>query len=263
MRIKITFANRHIPTYLPINNNHHLVQLIDYLTREYRRYLEALAPVHTPGCVFPFYTFSQLIIPEREIKDFKLGVCSPEFYWYLSSPYYQFLGIIARELRENGHVRIAGRWFAVKEVRFIYTPRFKNDEARFTCMSPVTVYRQPFARRQAGSYVLPDEGEAYLEALRRDLLFKYNALTRRKRRRLPFDLEFDRHYVRKRNNHISKVIIYGNGRTGERDYIRGVLAPVKVQAEPEVLQMIYDTGLGQLNNLGFGMVETVNGQNGH
>ncbi|HID38785.1 MAG TPA: hypothetical protein EYP36_04630, partial [Calditrichaeota bacterium] len=85
---------------------------------------------------------------------------------------------------------------------------------------------------------------------------KINIFT--KRDHLDFELEFDKEYLKRRRNKITKVITLEGE---EQEQIRGVLAPLSIKAEPEILRLIYDMGLGQLNNWGFGMVERVHGAN--
>ncbi|MGD9487753.1 MAG: CRISPR-associated endoribonuclease Cas6 [Calditrichaceae bacterium] len=267
MRIKITFKNKRARTFLPINTNYYLVKLINQLTYEYRRYLNSLLPgIDGVHAKFDMYTFSQLIIPEREIKDFQIGILSSEFYWYISSPYYQFLGLIAKELRDRGKIKIKNAWFDVGGIEFIPSPEFKEAEAQFTCMSPVAVYRQRFNKRHRamyqfnGGYLLPGEDE-YLDYIEKDLIYKYNLIKKQKKNNIRLNLEFDREYIRRKNNRITKVITLENSKDAP-EQIRGILAPIHIKAEPEVLQLIYDLGLGQLNDLGFGMLETVNPSRG-
>ncbi len=259
MRIKITFETRNQTTFLPINTNYYLYQLINELTHDYRRYLCALVPGRSKWKKFDLYTFSQLIIPERVIRDYEIGINSPEFYWYISSPFYQFLGILAKELRERKTVRINDKRFRVGEVNFYPSPDFSSSSARFTCLSPVAVYRKQvmdrFERNNFSMSVLPDESE-YIYFLQKDLLYKHNILRNEKRDHLDLELEFDKDYLRRRRNKITKVIrLEGE----DQEQIRGVLAPLSIKAEPDILRLIYDMGLGQLNNWGFGMVEKVQG----
>lgn len=261
MRIKVTFSNPNKLTYIPINTNYYMVKLINQLTYEYQRYLNSLNPSKRARKKFDLYTFSQLIIPQRQIADFKIGIKSSEFHWLISSPYYQFLGILAKELRDSDMVRISDRWFGVKEVSFITAPSFDESEAQFTCLSPVAVYRHKIKKRKEddcfrNNYILPGERE-YIRFLERDLLYKYNILRNSNRKKLELQLEFDPQYLEKRKNKITKIITLENEKAMP-EQIRGVLAPLHVKAEPDVLKVIYDAGLGQLNNLGFGMVETVN-----
>ena len=261
MRIKITFTNLNDETYLPINTNYYLVKLINQLTFEYRRYLNSLLSKNKNSNIFDMYTFSQLIIPDRKIVNFEIGVLSPEFHWYVSSPYYQFLGLITRELHQRKTVRIANRSFGVKNVSFLSSPTFGDTTERFTCLSPVAVYRSqnndrsPAAFHLRGGYVLPDESE-YLKFIKRDLIEKYNTIKNEEIDNLDFDLQYDPAYIRKRNNRITKIITLENGEPVP-EQVCGVLAPLQIKASPDILQIIYDAGLGQLNNFGFGMVEKI------
>jgi len=261
MRIKITFKTRNQITYLPINTNYYLYKLINVLMHDYSRYLCSLVPKRSKRKKFDFYTFSQLIIPERVIEDYRIGILSEEFYWYVSSPFYQFLGILAKEIREKQIVRIHEKWFQVAEVIYYPSPDFSSSSARFTCLSPVAVYRKRVLDREERNdfkmSVLPEEDE-YIHFLEKDLLYKHNILKNEKRDHLDFELEFDKEYLKRRRNKITKVITLEGE---EQEQIRGVLAPLSIKAEPEILRLIYDMGLGQLNNWGFGMVERVHGAN--
>ena len=258
MRIKITFNNPASRTDLPINTNYYLVCLISALAKGYASYLRSLCSSDRGSKYFDMFTFSQLIIPLREIESRKISILSEQFYWYVASPYPQFLGIISSRLRSFKNIWIAGQSFEVDTIEFLPSPRFDGPEARFTCLSPVTVRRRRSAVKKAGNhskYIFPFE-EDYISFLEDDLLNKYNRLRSNKRDKLDFNLEFDRDYLRKRNNKIVKVI------TIEKDdehnnQIRGVLAPLAIQADPDVLQLIYNTGLGHYNSMGFGMVERI------
>ena len=258
MRIKITFKNPKRKTYLPINTNYYLVKLIKQLTFEYQRYLSSLLPPDQTSKSFDLYTFSQLIIPERKIENFMIGILSREFYWYVASPYYQFLGILAKELRKHKRFKIYDAYFEVEGVRFVPEPEFKDNEAQFTCLSPVTVLKDNNGKKPKSDfkkYALPDNNEFYA-MLEKDIRDKYRVIHKKTIDHLEFDLEFDKEYIRRRNNRITKVITLEK-ESDRQEQVRCVLAPFKIKAEPEVLKVIYDAGIGQLNALGFGMVEMV------
>ncbi|NOX88339.1 MAG: CRISPR-associated endoribonuclease Cas6 [Calditrichaeota bacterium] len=260
MRIKITFKNPKEKTYLPINTNYYLVKLIKHLTFEYRRYLSSLVPEHRYHKGFDVYTFSQLIIPERKIEDFMIGILSQDFHWYVASPYYQFLGILAKELKKHKKVKIYDTWFEVETVKFVQVPEFTGNEAQFTCLSPVTVLRNGSKTQSSfKKYVLPDHKDFH-QSLERDLKHKYHIINKKEIEKIDFDLEFDPEYLRKKNNRITKVITIER-ESRNQEQVRCILAPFKIKAKPEVLKVIYDAGIGQLNSLGFGMVEMVNHDN--
>ncbi len=256
MRIKVTFKNPKRKTVLPINTNYYLVKLIKQLTYEYRRYLTSLLPGDRSGKDFDVFTFSQLIIPERKIEDFMIGILSPEFHWYISSPYYQFLGILAKEFRTQKKVKIYNTFFEVASVRFVPVPEFSDNVAQFTCLSPMTVLKKEGNNGHTRKkYVFPDQEDFY-RALEKDLRYKFSIINKRKIDKIDFDIEFDKEYVRRKNNRITKVITL-ESETRSQEQVRCILAPFKIKAKPEILQVIYDAGIGQMNAMGFGMVEVV------
>lgn len=257
MRIKVTFKNPKRKTVLPINTNYYLVKLIKYLTYEYRRYLASLLPADREGKDFDMYTFSQLIIPDRKIENFMIGILSPEFYWYVSSPYYQFLGVLAKELRTQKRVKIYNTYFEVTAVNFVPVPEFSENEAQFTCLSPMTVLKKEGNNGHSyKKYIFPDQEDFY-QTLEKDLKNKLKLINKKEIDKLDLKIEFDPAYVKKKNNRITKVITL-EGDSKIQEQVRCVLAPFKIKAEPEILQMIYDAGIGQMNSMGFGMVELVN-----
>ncbi len=256
MRIKVTFKNPKRKTTLPINTNYYLVKLIKNLTYEYRRYLSSLLPKEKHERGFDVYTFSQLIIPDRKIEDFMISVLSAEFYWYVSSPYYQFLGILAKELRTQKRVRLYNDYFEVKNVHFVPVPEFSENEAQFTCLSPMTVVKKEGRNGHTiKRYIFPDQEDFY-STLEKDLKYKFKIINKKKIDKIDFNMEFDQEYVKRKNNRITKVITLEREKRNQ-EQVRCVLAPFKIKAAPEVLQMIYDAGIGQMNDLGFGMVEIV------
>jgi CRISPR-associated endoribonuclease Cas6 len=259
MRLKVTFVNsKKAEIVIPINTNYYLVKIINELIYEYKYYLLALLPDRINKRFFDQYTFSQLIIPKRIVATNIITILSDNFYWYISSPYFQFLGILAKELRERRWIKVKNSRLDIEMVEYMGTPEFTDDTARFTCLSPVAVSRQyspGFVQDYHSNkslYILPGE-EEYLEHIEMDLLQKYNKFQKQKKERINFNLEFDQNYLRKRNNRITKIIRLE--REDNSVNVMGILAPFCIKADPDVLQMIYDLGLGQFNSLGFGMVE--------
>ncbi len=258
MRIKITFACKDGPTSIPINTNYYIVTLINFLCHEYKKYLKALVSLKQNVSNFDIYTFSQLIIPLRKIEKFKINILSEGFFLYISSPYYQFLSILSQELLKRKKAKIFDQWFDINDVDFIASPEFNDTETQFTCLSPVTVYKSEQKKnkdKQYQKYLFPNEDD-YTQCLEKDLLQKYNLINNEQRSHLDLNIQFDTNYMKRKKNKITKVITLEN-KSPNPAQIRGVLAPFKIQADPDVLRVIYDAGLGRLNNLGFGMVETV------
>ena len=191
-----------------------------------------------------------------KIEDFMISILSPEFYWYVSSPYYQFLGVLAKELRTQKRVKIYNTFFEVAAVNFVPVPEFSENEAQFTCLSPMTVLKKEGNNGHSyKKFIFPDQEDFY-QILENDLKSKFKLINKKEIDNFDFNIEFDQAYVKRKNNRITKVItLEGDSRFQQQ--VRCVLAPFKIKAEPEILQMIYDTGIGQMNSMGFGMVEIV------
>jgi CRISPR-associated endoribonuclease Cas6 len=264
MRIQITLRDKKRISYLPINTNYYLADLLSKLTKNYESLLKSILP--TNGCnheKFNFYTFSQLIIPNRKIEKSKIAIYSAELYWYVSSPFPLYLEILAKELLRRKWVNIADNRYETRSIKFLHTPSFNGEEVHFTCLSPVTILRNGDTNLRGKltleSFLFPEHKEFKIKLID-DIKLKYRLLKGRDLDDILFEFTIDSHYLRKRNNKISKLIAIEKNKETP-DYIRGFLAPFKVKTAPEILRLIYDAGLGQFNPLGFGMIATIPARN--
>jgi CRISPR-associated endoribonuclease Cas6 len=260
MRIRITFRDRELISYLPVNTNFYLAKLLAKMINKHDAYLQSLVRSHCrKGYKFDLYTFSQLIIPSRRIEYKKIAVYSPEMYWYISSPFHQFISLLVREFRIHRQVKIAGNIYKVAGFEFLKMPHFASKNEKFTCLSPITLTRNDYTslggKLSLNNYLLPDQSE-YKERLIDSILNTLNRITSCKIKHIKFSLEFDKKYIKRKNNKISKLIAIEHNKK-KPTYIRGVLAPFKVSSTPDILKLIYDTGLGSLTTMGFGMIQKV------
>jgi CRISPR-associated endoribonuclease Cas6 len=53
---------------------------------------------------------------------------------------------------------------------------------------------------------------------------------------------------------ISKLITIKQGREDETK-VRGFMCPLKIEGNPALIALAYESGLGEKNSLGFGMLE--------
>jgi len=260
MRIRVTFKNNNVTSSLPINTNYYLSETLQQISYEYNSFLYSLIPRrYRNGRAFDFFTFSQLLIPKRKIINRKIVVMSKEFHWYISSPFHQFLGIIAHGLRKRGKIRIRNQVYEIERVAFLKSPKFSEEGMRFKCLSPVIIQLTKNENiqgvRTLGNFILPDD-EKFIDKVREDIEYKFRMVKGYSLRKLDFKMRFDERYLQSRDFKITKLVAIERKRH-RPDMVRGFLAPFYIKARPEVLQLIYDTGLGDLNKLGFGMVERV------
>jgi CRISPR-associated endoribonuclease Cas6 len=260
MRIRITLRDRELISYLPINTNYYLSKLLDAIITKHQTYLEALIPNRFQnGRKFDLYTFSQLIIPNRRIEHRRIAVYSPVLYWYISSPYYQFISILAREFRIRRRIKIAENFYMVSKFHFLKQPSFSSGNDKFTCLSPISLTRDNNfklgGKRSLDNFLLPHDAE-YLNRLKDDTFNKLARITNGQIYFKKFSLEFDKDYIERKNNKISKLIAIEKNKKMNH-YIRAVLAPFHISTTPDILKLIYDTGLGSFTTMGFGMIQRI------
>ena len=69
-----------------------------------------------------------------------------------------------------------------------------------------------------------------------------------------FSFAIDHAYVERMNGKIQKLITLKEGRSDETK-IKGTLAPFRLKAPRELIEVGYECGFGEKNSMGFGMVK--------
>jgi CRISPR-associated endoribonuclease Cas6 len=169
------------------------------------------------------FTFSLLRIPRHLRRlDPSSGIMtiSPgSVEWWISSPIEDFLKHEVQGLLTQGQgVRIGDALFRIAAVEAAPSPVF-SPETRFT----------------------------FSEAVRRNLIRKYELLHGKPPTDDTLTLEFAQDYVTERRP--TKL------RTIRGIQIRGVEAPLTLRGSTELMQIAWECGLGEKNGCGFGMIE--------
>ena len=188
-----------------------------------------------------------------------MAIHSPRFAWFISSPLPQFSAIVLDALQRKKKLNIADCSYDIAGFQYIKSPVFNENSARFTCLSPVTLIRNqsvmPRGRLTLHNFVLPGHSD-FETVLLQSVLAKYNLFRSHKRKDIDFQIVLDEEYLERRQFKVWKLIALEKTRN-EVDYVRGFLAPFQIISEPDVLKLIYDSGLGEYNGMGFGMVERI------
>lgn len=69
-----------------------------------------------------------------------------------------------------------------------------------------------------------------------------------------FGFAIDEAYVERMNGKVQKLITLKEGRSDETK-IKGTLAPFRLRAPRELMEVGYECGFGEKNSMGFGMVK--------
>ena len=200
---------------------------------------------------FRLFVFSNLYSPGIKFENDRLLFVSDKASFYLSllpeKSTEAFVMGIFREQEFSLGDRISKVQFRVQQVEMVPSPTFTDDFV-FKTLSPVVV-----SVGQTNShhprYVNPDE-DNYGQLLINNLIEKYNVFFQR-----PFvgdtNLKFELlSPVR------SKLIRIKAG-TREETQVKGFVFTFRMEADRELLKVMYEAGMGEKGSLGFGCVEYI------
>ncbi len=269
MRLHLTIRPLQKASSIPINYNY-------YLSSAIYRWIETSSPeysafLHEHGFQpegvarrFKHFCFSQLVVPERSVRDNRLQIRSPLIHWYIGMPVEKTLEhlVIGLFERQEFFIGSADTRFAVEQVEVLPDPAWSRSMC-FRMLSPVTV-SVPEERngKLIASYLFADDPRVPA-ALRANIINKYHSLhngapERAEMDTAEFSVRLDDDFIRRRGGaaRISKLITIREGQAGETR-VRGFLCPFTIEGEPELIRLAYESGLGEKNSMGFGMIEVV------
>ncbi|HWP81826.1 MAG TPA: CRISPR-associated endoribonuclease Cas6 [Bacteroidota bacterium] len=271
MRLRLTIRPLNPCAEIPLSYNYYLssaiYRWIEASSPEYSRFLHGQG-FQPEGMArrFKHFCFSQLIVPQRTIKGSRLLIRSPLITWYVGMPVEQSLqhlvtGIFARQ---EFYIEGEENRFAIEQVEVLPEPAWTSP-MRFRMLSPLTV-SVPEQRngKLVARYLFADDPELS-EALRSNIINKYNSLRRSDwQSDLHFHCTLDQNFISQRGGaaKISKLITIREGHKDETR-IRGFLCPVTLEGDVELIRLAYESGLGEKNSMGFGMLEHAPVQDDH
>lgn len=202
------------------------------------------------GKQFRLFTFSPLKgkILDRNSFGFLL---QPPIILLCSSPVPEFVRAVAEGALKVSSLRVGEIELPVSQVQTLPDPEF-SSQMQFSPLSPITVStgRIDADGKMRATYFSPDD-PGFFEHLSNNLARKYEALNKKPPENpdVKFKLASD---TTPENRRLSKLIDIKGIK------VRGWLVPVEAEGTPELLRLAYETGLGEKNSVGFGMVEVLN-----
>jgi len=144
----------------------------------------------------------------------------------------------------------------VETVRKLDQPEL-TDAMRFIMVSPLvcTTKREP---EQYPQYLFPGDQE-FERVVLDNLCRKYQVLYGQEFscNSDQFSFGIDQAYVERMHGKIQKLIALKEGRSDET-MVKGTLAPFRLKAPKELIEVGYECGFGEKNSQGFGMVKVDN-----
>ena len=242
-----------------------------YLSTAIYRWIEASSPeyaqfLHDEGFRsegtlrrFKHFCFSQLNVPNRRITDGRLQILSPTVDWYVSMPVEQSLQhlVVGMFEKREFYIEREENRFTVEQVETLPEPKWER-RMKFRLLSPLTVS----TTHERNGRVLPEyllaNDERLADLIRQNILNKYRSLYDHEPDDTDFCCTLDEKFIAHRGGpeKISKLITIKQGREDETK-VRGFMCPLTIEGNPTLIALAYESGLGEKNSLGFGMLEAM------
>ena len=259
MRLRIRLHTDR-PVRVPFSHQEYLAALV-YRTlgasnAEYARFLHDEGYPAAPDTThkrFKLFCFSTLRAPRYARRVTQGGlVFEPGFIdWYISSPLPDFLNHSATGLLSEGSPLRVGptATFIIREIAAISCPPF-GETQEFTCWTPIVAAVPAPDKRDTPYYLRPDtDAPAFSEAVRKNLLQKYHLVHDAPPTSDALTLSFNAAYLaRSPHSGTKKITIHNINMVGAE-------APFTLSGSPDLIRLAWETGLGQNNSMGFGMIE--------
>ena len=208
---------------------------------------------------FKHFCFSQLEVPERKIENGRLRILSPTVTWYVSMPVEQSLQhlVVGMFEKREFYIEREENRFVIEQVETLPEPKW-GRRMTFRMLSPVTVSTMHERNgRLLPEYLLAND-ERLADLSRQNILNKYRSLYGNEPEDTEFVCTLDNEFITRRGGpeKISKLITIKEGRPDETK-VRGFMCPLHIEGNPALIALAYESGLGEKNSLGFGMLETM------
>ena len=248
MRLRVCLDNSH-GTRLPINYQEWLTAAVYGLLAasdaDYARFLHDDGYADEDGRRFKLFTFSWLRGTRRTVEGDTLRFASGPLEWQVASPVEPFLTNLATGLLAAGTLRVGPATLPITQIETRPAPPLTETTA-FTCLSPIVAALPLDGGRTR--YLRPCDGDAFSEAVRRNLQRKHRLLHGTAPADDRFALAFDPVYLARTGGGTKLT-------TFKKIGIVGAFCPFTVSGSVALMRVGYETGFGEKNAAGFGMVD--------
>ena len=237
MRLKISLKSGKGEYKIPYNYNYQLSSLI------YRKIadLNLASELHISSD-FKFFTFSQIYVSNRKTTRSCIISKDGRMEFYVSSPNDYLIKSMVESYLEEPEVFFMGDRLLVEQVELLKKPEFKKT-AEMKTMSPVMAR----TKRNDKIWDLEPGDLQFYTALQGNLLRKYRSFYGDYKGDEFVQIVPDMGSIKRKRITITKQ--------GEETYNRAYQMRFRVEADPRLIEFIYDAGLGEKGSMGFGMVK--------
>lgn len=259
MRFRLTLEvdKKAFGNILPINYQYEqsavIYKIISKSNEKYSSWLHNNGYSLENGKAFKLFTYSPFEIEKYRIdrETARIRIESSVVKWEISflpeeSTQEFILGVFKEQSFEIGNKGSVVR-FVVKNVEAIPMPEFK-EEMFFEAVSPVCIKcKNP---DNTVTYLSPDNWKAE-DIIKIGLLARYEIVSGKK-----YDGTFNDFSVKVLSEPKSKLIRIKSG-TAHQTSIRGYVFKFKIKAPVELINIMYNSGMGSLCSQGFGFIKEI------
>lgn len=243
MRIKINLLSLS-PVSIPIEYNYNI-----YLGL--RKLLFDFVGTHKPKLynkykkIFPGFTFSQLMIPKRNIEYGFIEITGAYLSFFVSSMDDTFMEYLTKAVNHAGEFSVHNKTFKLKKIEVVEDPEF-STEMKFRMLSPLLLIKEIDGK---AVFVRPEDGDLD-DIFSRHLADKYNTLYKTGYTGNQIKFELDQDYLERRKS-LTRLLTIRN-----INY-KTILAPFHLTGEVDLIKFAYTNGIGDKTHYGLGMIDLV------
>ncbi len=249
MRLRVCLDNQ-AGTRLPMDYQEWLTAAVYGLLADsdadFARFLHDDGYQDEDGRRFKLFTFSWLRGARRVVDGDALRFAPGPLEWLVASPVEPFLTNLATGLLAAGALRVGPATIPITQIETLPAPPLA-ETAAFTCLSPiVAALPLPDGRTR---YLRPCDGDAFSAAVANNLRRKHRLLHGDAPADDRFALTFDPAYLARDPRGGTKLTTF------KGIHLVGAFCPFTVTGSADLMRVGYETGFGEKNAAGFGMVE--------
>jgi len=241
MRLKITLKSKKNRLKVPFNYNH-IVSAIVY-NKIYD--LELAQKLHSSQS-YKFFTFSNLHIHKfRLLKDGLLSQ-NGKIDFFISSPDDYLIKSLVEGFLEDLTVNFIGEELLVHKVELLPSPEF-TEKVNVVTLSPVIVRTKKEVDGELKIWDLAPSEEQFYRSLENNLINKYKEFNEIDETDKKITISSEMRHVKRKRISIDKK--------DQKTFHRAYILDLVLEGDIELIKFAYDSGLGEKNALGFGMIK--------
>ncbi|NUU99264.1 CRISPR-associated protein [Marinitoga sp. 1154] len=249
IRIKVEFISEK-NIILPLGFNKYLQSLIyNMFSLKLRKFIHEKGFESFSKRVYRFFTFSSILKKGKYYKKMKIFNFGNKISFFISSPINKILEDIIDNLFDKEIFELGENRLYLSSILALETYHIETNKMNISMLTPIEVHKTEIINNKKKTIYISPFHEQFEELINLNLKHKWEAFYNEE---LKENIKITPLF--KRDNY-KKIVYYG---FGKKSYIvEGWMGKYKLECSPQIIEFLYDTGLGSKNSQGFGMFEVV------